>query len=81
MLNYHDFSMATILQNTFSVYRDLLNWRDESRVRVEYLGHDELNYHHDSARTGSFCALCLELADQIFDYSFGIVIRDERFDA
>ena len=61
-LNQHDFAMAVLLQNIFSIYNELNEKIDESKVEWKYDGKDEV----DPGRVQSFCDKCLRLADELF---------------
>ena len=61
-LNQHDFAMAVLLQNTFSLYDELNETYDESVVSWKYDGKDLV----DPVRIESLCSKCLRLADELF---------------
>ena len=61
-LNQHDFAMAVLLQNIFSLFNELSETYDRTEVSWKYDGKDAV----DPDRIKSFCSKCIRLADEVF---------------
>ena len=74
MPNHHDFVMACILQNTFSVFSELRKDEDTSEMCYwQFDGKDTVN----PERTERFFNKCLAFTDEIFYYSLGVAMNVE----
>lgn len=80
-LNQHDFAMACILQNVFSLFNELNATTDRTQndyISWKYNGSDI----PDPQRVATFCDKCLRLADEIFLDSLNVdpkeYLQDEQ---